>query len=295
MLRAHGFSISSVFLQLICFTLLSCATPQEESVEELTANDNTVSEITADDQVSDPELPNPEDALAEATKDAASPEENSDSVSAATIEALAAEQQIASSQLSVPPSAEAPAEQAQQTAEAMTIPSTEENSPSPSPRLPELSEASSDSVNSRADSSTTSQNHRTYVIQPGDTLVSIAKMIYGQKQRWKELAKLNKVANVEKIYAGKTLKFTSDSDSADYEARWDALAKNSIEIKKGDSLSSLARKHLGNAQHWTVLWSLNRETIENPNKIRVGSVVKCASKEDLAAFYKGAKDLQIAH
>lgn len=45
---------------------------------------------------------------------------------------------------------------------------------------------------------------------------------------------------------------------------------DSIVVQKGDSLSGLAEKHLGNKKAWARIWSIN-PNIQNPNVIEVGS------------------------
>ncbi|MDO4765151.1 MAG: LysM peptidoglycan-binding domain-containing protein [Eubacteriales bacterium] len=45
-------------------------------------------------------------------------------------------------------------------------------------------------------------------------------------------------------------------------------------VKKGDTLSLIAKRYLGNSSKWRELYQRNRESITNPNKIKVGQVIK---------------------
>lgn len=45
-------------------------------------------------------------------------------------------------------------------------------------------------------------------------------------------------------------------------------------IKKGDSLYSIALKKLYNAQRWKEIWELNKSSILNPRKLKVGQTIR---------------------
>jgi nucleoid-associated protein YgaU len=49
-------------------------------------------------------------------------------------------------------------------------------------------------------------NDKTYVVQKGDTLFSIAKKIYGDPKRVQDIATLNDITDVSKLRVGQTLK-----------------------------------------------------------------------------------------
>lgn len=51
----------------------------------------------------------------------------------------------------------------------------------------------------------------TYKIKKGDTLWSIAKRVYGDGRRYKELAEMNGISNPNKIYAGATLSLPGEN------------------------------------------------------------------------------------
>ncbi len=51
-------------------------------------------------------------------------------------------------------------------------------------------------------------------------------------------------------------------------------AFKTYEIKSGDTLSKIAKNEYGNANDWHRIYEANKETIENPDKIYPGQVIK---------------------
>lgn len=45
-------------------------------------------------------------------------------------------------------------------------------------------------------------------------------------------------------------------------------------VKSGDSLSKIAKRELGNAKHWPLIFQANRDQLENPDLIHPGQVLK---------------------
>ena len=101
----------------------------------------------------------------------------------------------------------------------------------------------------------TPANYITYKIKKGDTLSEIAKK-YGTTVS--TLASLNNIKDVDKIYAGDTIKIpTNNSSYIEYT------------IKKGDTLSEIAKKYGTTVKK---LQSING--IKNANKIYAGDTIK---------------------
>ena len=95
----------------------------------------------------------------------------------------------------------------------------------------------------------------TYKIKKGDTLSEIAKK-YGTTVS--TLASINNIKDVDKIYAGVTIKIpTTNSSYIEYT------------IKKGDTLSEIAKKYGTTVKK---LQSING--IKNANKIYAGDTIK---------------------
>jgi nucleoid-associated protein YgaU len=53
-----------------------------------------------------------------------------------------------------------------------------------------------------------------------------------------------------------------------------ATQEQSYTVKKGDSLSKIAKRVYGDAQQWRKIHEANRDSIENPDLIYPGQVLK---------------------
>lgn len=279
------------------------------------ANDNTVSA----EVVPDIELPTPEEALKETAPVAEATDTNSsdmplgdsvDQSSEATIEALAAEQQAGESPLALPPretapqaavAIDAPSASPQQESEAaaelvsQTDPTGGQDTTSSHSSTQRVVKKPKSDRTSRSESGSNPTDVRFYTIQSGDTLGSISRLIYGKRTRWKELAAWNKIPANGRIMAGSVLKYKSDAESADFDQRWNALAQKTTKVKKHDSLSHLAKRLLGNASLWPMLWKLNEDKISNPNHLVAGTELKYISQADFAGFVRANQNLKKAH
>ncbi|AZR24237.1 peptidoglycan-binding protein LysM [Xanthomonas vasicola] len=56
------------------------------------------------------------------------------------------------------------------------------------------------------------------------------------------------------------------------------LVEESVTVQAGDSLSSIAKRHLGDGNLWTRIFEANRETLKNPDKIFPGQVLRLPAK-----------------
>lgn len=53
-----------------------------------------------------------------------------------------------------------------------------------------------------------------------------------------------------------------------------AVATRSYTVKAGDTLSKIAKEHLGNANDYTKIFEANRDQLSDPDKIKPGQVLK---------------------
>jgi len=140
-----------------------------------------------------------------------------------------------------------------------------------------------------------SGNEKLYVVQPGDTLGTISKTLYGTSRQWKSLAELNGLANAARIYPGDAIKYTANETTAAFESRYDGLAKASVTVEKGDTLSKIAVRVMGQSHFWKMLWRWNEATLSDPNKIAVGQNLQYVSAKDLEAASNAAPSDAAAH
>ncbi|KIP80455.1 MULTISPECIES: LysM peptidoglycan-binding domain-containing protein [unclassified Stenotrophomonas] len=49
-------------------------------------------------------------------------------------------------------------------------------------------------------------------------------------------------------------------------------------VEKGDTLSKIAKQHLGDANAWNRIFEANRDQLDDPDRIQPGQVLKLPSK-----------------
>ncbi|MET0703926.1 MAG: LysM peptidoglycan-binding domain-containing protein [Mycobacterium sp.] len=107
----------------------------------------------------------------------------------------------------------------------------------------------------------------TYVVRSGDTLSQIARRKLDDAARWPELFAANRtiVRNPNQIFPGMRLVLPS-GPPADPQPRF-------IVVKPGDTLSGIAKQHLGFGDRWPEIFKLNGGVLTNPNVIIPGQVL----------------------
>jgi nucleoid-associated protein YgaU len=107
---------------------------------------------------------------------------------------------------------------------------------------------------------------RTYVVKPGDTLSGIAQQELGDAERWHEIFALNlaTVHHPDRIFPGQVL-FLPGPTPIQPTPRF-------YIVKSGDTLSSIAKRELGNESRWPEIFAANSDAIVNPDAIFPGQV-----------------------
>lgn len=67
-----------------------------------------------------------------------------------------------------------------------------------------------------------------------------------------------------------------------FESTEEIVGEQTYTIEKGDTLSKIAKDHYGKASAWHQIFEANRDTIEDPDRIFPGQVIKLPAlpKED---------------
>src|ERR687898_1299475 len=101
---------------------------------------------------------------------------------------------------------------------------------------------------------------KTYKVKSGDSLSSIAKAKLGDVTRWPELFVLNraKIRHRDRLTIGQVLTLP------DAPMQPKPLL---YKVKRGDTLSGIAKAKLGDANRWPEIHQLNRDVVLNPNDI----------------------------
>jgi nucleoid-associated protein YgaU len=109
-----------------------------------------------------------------------------------------------------------------------------------------------------------------YTVQKNDTLMLIAFKLYGDYDRWREIARENSQAlqNGNQIKEGTVLNYTRPMQ----EFVWSPEG-NPYLIKKGDTLGHISSDVYGTSRKWQSIWDNNKPLIKDPNKIFVGFTI----------------------
>lgn len=104
---------------------------------------------------------------------------------------------------------------------------------------------------------------REYVVQPGDTLSSIAQKIYGDSSKWQQIYRDNRRTignNPDLIYPGMSLEIRVPSRYT---------------VQSGDTLWGIAQKLYGNGNQWQKIYNANKSRIgNNPDALQPGQVLR---------------------
>lgn len=112
----------------------------------------------------------------------------------------------------------------------------------------------------------------TYVVKKGDTLGDIAQNIYGDKSKWRDLARWSGFSNPHLIFPGNLVYYQYTEQSAAFAQQYANQPQAEVVVQAGDSLSGIAAKVYGDPTHWVLIWRHNGHVV-NPDRIEVGQVI----------------------
>lgn len=109
-------------------------------------------------------------------------------------------------------------------------------------------------------------NGHTYTVQSGDTLSGIAADQLGDADRWPEVFALNRdiIDDPNKIRPGQVLTLPGAPTGP---------PPRIYTVREADTLSSIAKKQLGDADRWPEIFELNGDVISDPDEIFPGQVL----------------------
>ncbi|WP_436530954.1 LysM peptidoglycan-binding domain-containing protein [Actinoplanes sp. HUAS TT8] len=112
----------------------------------------------------------------------------------------------------------------------------------------------------------------TYTVKKGDTLTGIAKSQLGDGNRWPQIFVLNRavIKNPNVIFPGQVLHLPPRTPVG--------TIPRLYTVKKGDTLSGIAKALLGNANRFPEIFNLNRAILSNPDRIIPGQVLVIPAK-----------------
>jgi LysM repeat protein len=123
-----------------------------------------------------------------------------------------------------------------------------------------------------------------YTVNPGDFLEKIAQQFYEKKVREgvKAILEANKdqLVSADHLRVGQVLKIPTLAKPAAPELKTETSTSappksppsvdGEVAVESGDTLERIARRFLGDGRRWTEIFELNRDRIQNPNRLMVG-------------------------
>lgn len=117
----------------------------------------------------------------------------------------------------------------------------------------------------------------TYTVQPGDSLIGIGRAHYGSESAWHAIYAANRgsLKSPHRILPGMTLQLperigTAKLTPAALASSTAAVPSAGLVVRSGDTLYSLAQRHLGDGAKWNALWQANRHQLRSPGLIYPG-------------------------
>lgn len=109
-----------------------------------------------------------------------------------------------------------------------------------------------------------------YTVQKNETLMLIAFKIYGDYERWKDIANQNRdtLRGNTALRHGMKLNYVAPAE----EFVWNPQG-NPYLIRTGDTLAGISKEVYATLKKWKLIWDNNRPLIKDPNKIYAGFTI----------------------
>ncbi len=125
-----------------------------------------------------------------------------------------------------------------------------------------------------------------HMVQPGQTLFEIAEEYYGDGELWRHIAANNpgRVRSNGHVNQHVRLLIPQRPDAPAVSAGSPAEPRRTVQtsrvtVNAGDTLSAIARRHLGDASRWDELLDANRDQLDRPEDLRSGMTLRLPSGE----------------
>ncbi len=104
-------------------------------------------------------------------------------------------------------------------------------------------------------------------VAEGETLMMISFKVYGDYDRWREIARMNEdqLAGNYNLRKGMSLRYSVPTETF----VWNPEG-NPYLIQNGDTLGSISATTYGTKRYWKNIWDNNRPLIRDPNRIFAG-------------------------
>ncbi len=122
-----------------------------------------------------------------------------------------------------------------------------------------------------------------YIVQKGDTLGKIAQRVYGDTNKWTEIADFTGIANPKLIYPGDIVYYQLTEKTTAFASAYEGIGRSEVQVSQGDTLATIAQKVFGNSSLWKLIWRQN-DKIDNPDKLTAGTMVYYVDHSKMAAI-----------
>ncbi len=121
-----------------------------------------------------------------------------------------------------------------------------------------------------------------YIVQKGDTLGKIAARIYGDSNKWTEIANFTGLANPRLIYPGDVVYYQLTEQSMQFASTYESVKRSEVQIQQGDTLATIAGRVFGNSSLWKLIWRHN-DMIDNPDRLTAGTTLYYVDPASMAS------------
>lgn len=131
-----------------------------------------------------------------------------------------------------------------------------------------------------------------YVVRKGDTFATISKRCYGREDQWKLLAEANPGTDPVRMKVGGSLRIppapvpeASTPLQPTPTPKVSLPSKRTCVVRKGDTLSGIARRFYGHAEAWSLIAKANPGV--DPDRLPVGATLKLPPVPNPPAPWEG--------
>lgn len=130
--------------------------------------------------------------------------------------------------------------------------------------------AESDSAPSTSQEVAMSGEEGTWTVSRNETLMIVAFKIYGDYEKWRDIARMNSdvLGGGYHISVGQKLRYQAPAQPF----VWNPEG-NPYLIQRGDTLGSISQTTYGTKQYWKNIWTNNKPLIKDPNRIFAGFTI----------------------
>jgi len=126
-----------------------------------------------------------------------------------------------------------------------------------------------------------------HTVRPGETLGAISKKYHGTTSRWREILEHNRdtVRDPRRLRPGMVLVIPGTEEPVpETEVRIvqpqshtpverPLIPETTYRVRRGDTLSGIAKRHYGFESMWRVIYDRNRDLVPNGNKLTPGATL----------------------